>query len=134
MSYVVSGPFVASMPSSTNELDPSDWCTACACVTAGSSGTATATSAATASTSGARLGGPNWNASPGGPNTNIGGFAGKSWAMVEAGGTPAELDGNLDSVARDAFEGTLPNGFSAHPKYDAATSPGRSATTAAGQR
>ena len=67
------------------------------------------------------LGGPNWNASPGGPNTNVGGFAGKLWATVEAGGTPVELDGNLDSVARNAFEDTLPNGFSAHPKYDAST-------------
>ena len=67
------------------------------------------------------LAGPNWNDNPGGPNTNVGGFAGKIWAMVEAGGCPVELDGDLNSVARNNFDGTLPNGFSAHPKYDPAT-------------
>ena len=34
------------------------------------------------------IAGPNWNASAGGPNTNVGGFAGTTWAMVEAGGCP----------------------------------------------
>ncbi|MEI7624128.1 MAG: carotenoid oxygenase family protein, partial [Actinomycetes bacterium] len=29
--------------------------------------------------------GPNWNSNPTGPNTNVGGFAGTTWAMVEAG-------------------------------------------------
>ncbi|MFZ9384892.1 MAG: carotenoid oxygenase family protein, partial [Ilumatobacteraceae bacterium] len=35
--------------------------------------------------------GRNWNNSPGGPNTNVGTFAGTTWAMVEAGGVPVEL-------------------------------------------
>jgi carotenoid cleavage dioxygenase len=55
------------------------------------------------------------------PNTNVGGFAGKTWAMVEAGGTPMTLSYDLDTIAFDAFDDTLPAGFSAHPKYDAAT-------------
>lgn len=62
--------------------------------------------------------GPNWSGSPTGPNTNVGGFAGKTWAMVEAGGTPVELTYELETVARNDFEGTLPGAFSAHPKYD----------------
>ena len=65
--------------------------------------------------------GPNWNASGGGPNTNVGGFAGTTWAMVEAGGCPVELTYDLETVARNDFFGTLPNGFTAHPKVDATT-------------
>ncbi len=65
--------------------------------------------------------GPNWNDSPVGPNTNVGGFAGKTWAMVEAGGTPVELTYELETVGRNDFEGTLPGAFSAHPKYDPST-------------
>ncbi len=56
-----------------------------------------------------------------GPNTNVGGFAGKTWAMVEAGGTPVELDYELETVARNDFEGTLPGAFTAHPKVDPTT-------------
>jgi len=41
--------------------------------------------------------------------------------MVEAGGTPMTLTYNLDTIAFDGFDGTPPAGFSAHPKYDAAT-------------
>ena len=55
------------------------------------------------------------------PNTNVGGFAGTTWAMVEAGTPPVELGYELDSLGVNAFGGTLPNGFSAHPKYDPAT-------------
>jgi carotenoid cleavage dioxygenase len=55
------------------------------------------------------------------PNTNVGGFAGTTWAMVEAGTPPVEMDYELNSVGVNAFNGTLPNGFSAHPKYDPAT-------------
>jgi 8'-apo-carotenoid 13,14-cleaving dioxygenase len=62
--------------------------------------------------------GPNWSESPTGPNTNVGGFAGKTWAMVEAGGTPVELSYELETVARNDFEGTLPGAFTAHPKVD----------------
>ncbi len=56
-----------------------------------------------------------------GPNTNVGTFAGKTWAMVEAGGTPTELGYELDTIGRNDFEGTLEGPFSAHPKYDPAT-------------
>ena len=62
--------------------------------------------------------GPNWNDSAIGPNTNVGGFAGKTWAMVEAGGCPVELDYELETVGRNNFEGTLPGAFTAHPKID----------------
>lgn len=66
----------------------------------------------------ADIDGPNWSNSPTGPNTNVGGFAGTTWAMVEAGGTPVELTYELDTVARNDFEGTLPGAFTAHPKFD----------------
>ena len=56
-----------------------------------------------------------------GPNTNVGGFAGKTYAMVEAGTTPTELSYELETIGRSDFGGTLENGFSAHPKYDPST-------------
>jgi 8'-apo-carotenoid 13,14-cleaving dioxygenase len=56
-----------------------------------------------------------------GPNTNVGGFAGTTWAMVEAGAPPVEMSYELDSLGVNAFGGTLPGPFSAHPKYDPAT-------------
>jgi len=62
--------------------------------------------------------GPNWNDNPTGPNTNVGGFAGTTWAMVEAGGCPVELTYELDTVGRNDFHGTLPGAFTAHPKVD----------------
>ncbi|MEY3618851.1 MAG: hypothetical protein RL726_1549, partial [Actinomycetota bacterium] len=62
--------------------------------------------------------GRNWNNSPGGPNTNVGTFAGTTWAMVEAGGCPVELDDELETVGRNDFHGTLPGAFTAHPKFD----------------
>lgn len=65
--------------------------------------------------------GPNWNNGPVGPNTNVGGFAGKTWAMVEAGGCPVELNYELETVGRNAFENTLEGPFTAHPKIDADT-------------
>ena len=65
--------------------------------------------------------GPNWSRSSLGPNTNVGGFAGTTWAMVEAGGTPVELTYELESVRRNDFNGTLPGAFTAHPKVDPAT-------------
>ena len=65
--------------------------------------------------------GRNWNDSPGGPNTNVGGFAGTTWAMVEAGGVPVELTYELETVGRNDFFGTLPGAFTAHPKVDVDT-------------
>lgn len=65
--------------------------------------------------------GPNFNGSPSGANTNVGGFAGTTWAMVEAGGTPVEMTYELESVARNDFFGTLPGAFTAHPKVDPKT-------------
>ncbi len=65
--------------------------------------------------------GRNWNDSDGGPNTNVGGFAGTTWAMVEAGGCPVELTYELETVGRNDFFETLPGAFTAHPKVDADT-------------
>jgi carotenoid cleavage dioxygenase len=62
--------------------------------------------------------GRNWNGSTLGPNTNVGGFAGTTWAMVEAGGCPVELTYELETIGRNDFFGTLPGGFTAHPKLD----------------
>ncbi len=67
------------------------------------------------------IAGRNWNDSGGGPNTNVGGFAGTTWAMVEAGGCPVELTYELETVGRNDFFGTLPGAFTAHPKVDADT-------------
>ncbi len=67
------------------------------------------------------IGGPNWNDSMGGPNTNVGGFAGTTWATVEAGGVPVELSYELETVGRNDFFGTLPGAFTAHPKVDPKT-------------
>jgi carotenoid cleavage dioxygenase len=55
------------------------------------------------------------------PNTNVGGFAGRTWAMVEAGTAPVELAYDLSTVCRNDFFGTLPHGYTAHPKLDPAT-------------
>jgi carotenoid cleavage dioxygenase-like enzyme len=62
--------------------------------------------------------GRNWNGNTSSPNTNVGGFAGTTWAMVEAGGCPVELTYDLETVARNDFYGTLPGAFTAHPKVD----------------
>lgn len=66
----------------------------------------------------ADVAGPNFASSPIGANTNVGGFAGTTWAMVEAGGSPVELTYELDTVGRNDFYGTLPGAFTAHPKVD----------------
>ena len=52
------------------------------------------------------------------PNTNVLEHAGKIWALVEAGGYPAELTPELDTVAHNPFSGTLKSPFSAHPHRD----------------
>jgi 8'-apo-carotenoid 13,14-cleaving dioxygenase len=67
------------------------------------------------------ISGPNWAGSGYGPNTNVGGFAGTTWAMVEAGGTPVEMTYELETVCRNDFFGTLPGAFTAHPKVDPKT-------------
>lgn len=54
-------------------------------------------------------------------NTNVIGFAGKTWALVEAGSTPAVLDDMLGTQAYDDFAGTLRGAFSAHPHRDPLT-------------
>jgi carotenoid cleavage dioxygenase len=54
-------------------------------------------------------------------NTNVIGFAGRIWALVEAGSTPVVLDQMLGTVAYDDFGGTLRGSFSAHPHLDPVT-------------
>lgn len=56
-----------------------------------------------------------------GPNTNVAGFAGTTWATVEAGQPPVEMSYELDSLGVNRFHDTLTGPFSAHPKYDSAT-------------
>jgi carotenoid cleavage dioxygenase len=51
-------------------------------------------------------------------NTNIISHAGKTLAIVEGGNLPVELSSDLETIARSDFAGTLPTGFSAHPKRD----------------
>lgn len=79
------------------------------------------------------ISGRNWNDMPSGPNTNVGGFAGTTWAMVEAGGCPVELTYELATVGRNDFYGTLPGAFTAHPKIDPATGEMHAMTYAWGQ-
>ena len=51
-------------------------------------------------------------------NTNVIRHAGRTLAIVEGGNLPVELDDDLETRARSDFAGTLPAGFSAHPKRD----------------
>ncbi len=51
-------------------------------------------------------------------NTNVIGHAGRTWALVEAGTSPAQLDDELATIAFNPFEGTLKGPFSAHPHRD----------------
>jgi len=53
-----------------------------------------------------------------GPNTHVIGFADSTWALVEGGAPPVELDDELETIGVNTFEGTLPGGFTAHPKLD----------------
>jgi len=54
-------------------------------------------------------------------NTNVIGHAGRTFAIVEAGARPYELTYELDTVGPTDFGGTLPGGYTAHPKRDPAT-------------
>lgn len=67
------------------------------------------------------LPGPEWSGNPIGPNTSVMGFAGRTWALMEAGACPIELDYQLESLRRNDFHGTLPGSFTAHPKLDPVT-------------
>ena len=51
-------------------------------------------------------------------NTNIIGHAHRTFALVEAGARPVELSYELETLAHVDLDGTLPNGFTAHPKRD----------------
>jgi carotenoid cleavage dioxygenase-like enzyme len=55
------------------------------------------------------------------PNTNVIGHAGRTLAIVEAGGNPYELTEELDTVGPTDFGGTLGGGYTAHPKRDPAS-------------
>lgn len=54
-------------------------------------------------------------------NTHVIGHAGRTLALVEAGARPVELTDELDTVRHSDLDGTLPNGFTAHPKRDPLT-------------
>ncbi len=66
----------------------------------------------------AKTPGPRHGMGVGVANTNVIGHAGRTWAIVEAGGLPVELSYDLDTVAYSDFGGTLPGSFTAHPKRD----------------
>jgi carotenoid cleavage dioxygenase len=51
-------------------------------------------------------------------NTNVIGHAGRTFAIVEAGSRPYELTAELETVGPTDFGGTLPGGYTAHPKRD----------------
>ena len=54
-------------------------------------------------------------------NTNVVGHAGKTWALVEAGGWPVELGEELQTVAHNPFDGSLKGSFTAHAHRDPST-------------
>lgn len=51
------------------------------------------------------------------PNTNVVGIAGRTFAIVEAGGHPVELSHDLATIAHNKFDGTLENSYTAHPHW-----------------
>jgi carotenoid cleavage dioxygenase len=56
-------------------------------------------------------------------NTNVIAHAGRTYAIVEAGNYPVELSDDLETVRRSDFDGTLRDGFTAHPWTDACARP-----------
>src|SRR5512139_1582322 len=67
-------------------------------------------------------------AAPGGPpparlgaNTNVIGHAGRTLALIEGGTPNYVLTDDLETVGLCDFEGTMPGGYTAHPKRDPAT-------------
>lgn len=68
-----------------------------------------------------RMEGPRAEIGDGNANTNIIGHAGRTFAIVEAGSYPVELDDELESMGSTDFDGTLEGSFTAHPKRHPAT-------------
>lgn len=56
-----------------------------------------------------------------GPNTNVISHAGMTLALVESGIRPFQLTDELDTIGPCDFGGTLPLGYTAHPKLDPVT-------------
>ena len=54
-------------------------------------------------------------------NTNVISIAGRTFALVEAGSFPVELNDTLEDQAHNPFDGTLQGSFSAHPHRDPLT-------------
>ena len=54
-------------------------------------------------------------------NTHVIGVAGRTFALVEAGGRPVELTDELDTIGSCRFDDTLDGSFSAHTHRDPAT-------------
>lgn len=54
-------------------------------------------------------------------NTNVIVQAGRTYAIVEAGARPYELTEELETIGACDFDGTLPGGYTAHPKRDPET-------------
>lgn len=67
------------------------------------------------------------------PNTNVVGLAGRTFAIVEAGGKPVELSDTLDSIAHNPFDGTLAGAYSAHPHHDPFANETHAVTYAGGE-
>ncbi len=55
------------------------------------------------------------------PNTNVVGLAGRTFAIVEAGGKPVELGYELNTIAHNPFDDTLAGSYTAHPHHDPVT-------------
>ncbi|MFE0027721.1 carotenoid oxygenase family protein [Amycolatopsis sp. NPDC059021] len=70
---------------------------------------------------GKRTPGPECGFSAIGANTNVISHAGKTLALIEAGVAAYELTDELDTVGQCDFDGTLPGGYTAHPKRDPET-------------
>ncbi|OQS12973.1 carotenoid oxygenase [Nocardia donostiensis] len=56
-----------------------------------------------------------------GANTNVIGHAGRTLALIEAGASSLELGDELDTIGVCDFDGTVPGGYTAHPKRDPVT-------------
>ena len=54
-------------------------------------------------------------------NTNVVGFGGRAFALVEAGSFPVELSASLEEQCYNPFDGTLGGSFTGHPHLDPLT-------------